>query len=160
MSKQSVDIEIFKKEYRAYHDAKQRCTNPNHPRYKDWGGRGIVFAFHSFQEFLACVGPVPKGFSIDRIDNDKSYCVGNVRWVDRSTQQHNKRVSKHSPFKVTGVREVKSKGLVTKTFQAYSHEFGKFKQLYVGPSFFEALCARMSYNNKRLLKELNETTKN
>lgn len=40
-------------EYRAYTNAKQRCTNPNNSRYSDWGGRGIRFLFCSFKAFFS-----------------------------------------------------------------------------------------------------------
>jgi hypothetical protein len=29
--------------YKSYHDAKQRCTNPNNPRYCNYGSKGIKF---------------------------------------------------------------------------------------------------------------------
>lgn len=137
---------IYKREYQAFHDAKQRCNNPKHKRYADWGGRGIQVEFNSFQEFLDCLGPRPNGLSLDRIDNDANYRVGNVRWSTRSQQQLNKRVK--------GVRQVKSKGLITETWQSYVHIDGKFHQLYTGPSYDEAVQAR-----EIKMKELNETTK-
>ena len=51
------------KEYKAFHDAKQRCTNKNHKRYLDWGGRGIDMRFSSFQEFFDELGKCPAGYS-------------------------------------------------------------------------------------------------
>ena len=142
MRPKSVDIETFKKEYRAYHDAKQRCTNPNHKRYADWGGRGIEFRFNSFQAFLAFIGPAPENSSLDRIDNNGHYEVYNIKWSTRSQQQHNKRVRKANKFGMTGVRQVSAKGLQTPTYQAYVHKDGVFNQLYCGPSLDEAKAAR------------------
>ena len=43
-------------EYRAYQDAKQRCTNPNSVRWYTHGGRGIKFMFNNFGEFLSLLG--------------------------------------------------------------------------------------------------------
>ena len=78
-------------EYRAYHGAKCRCTNPNEPLWKYYGGRGIKFLFISFEEFFACVGPRPIGMSLDRINNNGHYEPGNMRWATRSQQRRNRR---------------------------------------------------------------------
>ncbi len=83
-------------EYRAYENAKQRCTNPNNPRYADYGGRGIEFLFDSFEEFYAELGDKPgpetsHQYSVDRIDNDGNYERGNVRWATASAQTANSR---------------------------------------------------------------------
>lgn len=77
-------------EYRAYHKAKERCSNPNHPKYPRYGGRGIRFLFTSFEQFYAEVGPRPSSeHSIDRKDNDGNYEPGNVRWATRKEQSDN-----------------------------------------------------------------------
>lgn len=142
-----LDMSILKAK-RAYADAKQRCYNPKHRRYVDWGGRGIQVKFSSVQELIDDIGLPMLGESLDRKDNDGHYEKGNVRWVSRSTQQHNKRVSKHNKHGVTGVRVVKAKGLVTITYQATINVNSKFLQLYCGPDFFEACCARKSYEKQ------------
>lgn len=143
---QSVDIKTYIKEYRAYNDAKQRCLNPKHKRYKDWGGRGIEFQFKSFYEFLSCVGKSQPDESIDRIDNDGPYAPGNVQWATREYQQHNRRTLQRNTSGISGVRNVFAKGLITPTYQAYTNLSGKFKQLYAGPDFFLACCARKSFD--------------
>lgn len=76
MSQVSVGTKTSLKEYRAFHDAKNRCSNPKHPRYSDWGGRGIQVMFSSFEEFYNHIGPRPDGMSLDRINNDDHYRVG------------------------------------------------------------------------------------
>ncbi len=125
---------INKAEYRAYHDAKSRCNNKNHPRFHDWGGRGIQFLFNSFEEFMYSIGPKPDGYSLDRKDNEGHYEPKNVRWSSRSMQQLNRRSK--------GVRKVSAKGLVTDTWQSFIHIDGKFFQLYCGPSYGLAVAAR------------------
>ena len=81
-------------EYRAYVYAKSRCENPHRWNYPSYGGRGIEFRFASFSEFYAELGekPQPKrNYSLDRIDNDGHYEVGNVRWTTASEQRINQR---------------------------------------------------------------------
>lgn len=76
--------------------AKQRCTNPNCNQYGDYGLRGIEFAFPSVRAgaewVLENIGPRPTGrYSLDRIDNDRHYEPGNLRWATYSEQARNKR---------------------------------------------------------------------
>jgi len=79
-------------EYKAYQAARQRCTNPNYPRFDDWGGRGIEFRFTSFEEFLAEVGLKPSPvLTLDRIENDGHYEHGNVKWSTPHDQRVNAR---------------------------------------------------------------------
>lgn len=82
-------------EYDAWHAMKQRCLNPNHAAYANYGGRGITVCqqwLESFEVFFADVGlkPDPE-LTLDRIDNDGSYEPGNVRWATRSQQNSNQR---------------------------------------------------------------------
>ncbi len=79
-------------EYRAYTDAKHRCNNSNNARYAEYGGRGIKFCFDDFLTFIREVGPRPsKRYSINRIDNDGNYEIGNVCWTLRRIQYKNRR---------------------------------------------------------------------
>lgn len=78
-------------EYQAYMHAKHRCTNQHHPRFKYWGGRGILFKFASFAQFFEEIGPRPVGYRLDRIENDGHYQSGNVRWVTALDSNRNKR---------------------------------------------------------------------
>jgi hypothetical protein len=81
--------------------AKQRCTNPNSLAYSNYGGRGIEFKFPSVRAFAEWVldnlGVRPSPFhSLDRIDNDRHYEPGNLRWASRSEQARNKRAYKRT----------------------------------------------------------------
>jgi hypothetical protein len=73
---------------------KQRCDNPNHKSYKIYGGAGIKLdsRWYDFGVFFKEFGNgYKKGLSIDRIDNTKGYCPGNVRWADAKQQARNTR---------------------------------------------------------------------
>lgn len=78
-------------EYQAWAGAEQRCQNPNNASYADYGGRGISMEFASFQAFMEEIGPKPSPeLSLDRIDNDGNYAVGNIRWATKAVQARNK----------------------------------------------------------------------
>ncbi len=85
--------------YHSWHNMKQRCLNPNNPRWDDYGGRGIYIYgpwIDSFEEFLKDMGERPPNTSLDRIDNDWWYEPGNCRWASNSTQRTNQRKKKES----------------------------------------------------------------
>lgn len=79
--------------YNRWRSMVQRCTNPNHPRYAGWGGRGITVCpeWLDFEAFYADVGDAPPGMSLDRVDNDGNYEPGNVRWATPREQLLNRR---------------------------------------------------------------------
>lgn len=82
-------------EYRVWQQVKQRCLNPRHRQYKDYGGRGITMCErwrNSFDSFLADVGPRPDPYlTLDRRDNDGNYEPNNCRWATYTEQNLNKR---------------------------------------------------------------------
>jgi hypothetical protein len=92
------------REYHSWKSMKQRCLNPRHPRYKDYGGRGIGFCeeWSSFVPFFAAMGECPPGRSLDRIDNDGDYTPSNCRWATPFEQVHNRRPSKRKGRRTTG----------------------------------------------------------
>jgi hypothetical protein len=80
--------------------ARQRCINPNNLAYPNYGGRGITFGFSGVYEAvvycLTELGPIPDGKSIDRIDNERGYEPGNIRWAIAAEQARNKRQYKRT----------------------------------------------------------------
>lgn len=74
-----------------WHAMIQRCTNPNTKQWADYGGRGIGFCdeWKDFRNFLRDMGEMPKGLTLDRIDNDKGYSKENCRWATRAQQRAN-----------------------------------------------------------------------
>lgn len=85
-------------EYRIWQGIKSRCSNPNDPRFKWYGARGILLCEvwrNSFLAFREHVGLRPSlRHSLDRINNDRGYEPGNVRWALGSQQQRNSRSSR------------------------------------------------------------------
>ncbi|WMM35523.1 hypothetical protein [Vibrio phage PJN101] len=75
--------------YKSFDSAKQRCTNPNKDYYEKYGGRGIKFLFRSVQELVDDIGLRPEGMTLDRIDVNGNYEVGNVRWATVKEQNNN-----------------------------------------------------------------------
>jgi len=71
----------------SYYDAKNRCTNANNVRYKNYGGRGIQFLLtRSEIEKLwhRSKAHLMKKPSIDRKDNDGHYIYENCRFIELS----------------------------------------------------------------------------
>lgn len=108
-----VDGKRLSSEYSTWNQMKQRCTNPNGPNWKNYGGRGITVCdrwLNSFEDFLADVGPKPvlvkadraRTMSLGRIDNDKGYEPGNVEWQTYLQQAANKRRPQRAPLVFVG----------------------------------------------------------
>lgn len=89
---------LFKVEYHAWWDAKQRCHDPKHPSYPSYGAKGVRMCAKwrkSFEAFLADVKPRPSSeYSLDRIKATGNYEPKNVRWATLKTQARNKRGTK------------------------------------------------------------------
>jgi hypothetical protein len=87
-------------EYKAWQAMIQRCVNPDHEAYKNYGARGITVCQlwrNSFDEFFASMGkrPTPK-HSLERINNDRGYSPDNCKWATRTEQNRNKRPKSHT----------------------------------------------------------------
>lgn len=90
------------KVYRRWVAMKARCNNPNNKSYKNYGGRGITVCEewnNSFQCYFDYVSKLEhfgeEGYTLDRIDNEKGYEPGNVRWATKEQQERNKRKGLH-----------------------------------------------------------------
>ena len=73
----------------------QRCENPNHKSYKNYGGRGISVCarWAEFKNFLADMGVKPKGKTLGRIKNNGNYQPSNCQWESWTEQARNRRTN-------------------------------------------------------------------
>lgn len=115
----------------------QRCCNPKHVAYVNYGGRGITVCErwrNSFCAFLADMGFRPNGLSIDRIDNDGNYEPGNCRWATDQQQSFNRRRP------VRKLMNVKTRKMLEK----------------IGPRYLNTLILISASDNLSLVEELRE----
>ena len=79
--------------YNSWHGMVSRCKNPNHPAFNRYGGRGIQVCdrWLKFEDFYADMGERPDNQSLDRINNNESYCPENCKWSTAKEQNNNKR---------------------------------------------------------------------
>ena len=88
--------------YQTWLSMRQRCLNPNHDAWLDYGGRGVAVCvrWNDFENFLADVPPKPgRGYQLDRIDNNGDYAPGNVRWALPKQNNRNRRSNLLLTFK-------------------------------------------------------------
>lgn len=88
------------------HNIVTRCYYASHPRYKDYGGRGIGVSpewydpatgrhyFEAFRDWCLSHGFRP-GLQLDRIDNDRGYYPDNCRFVTAAENSRNRRNTIH-----------------------------------------------------------------
>ena len=79
--------------YQSWKAMMQRCYNDQAPNYSDYGARGIEIdpQWFDFGVFFQYMGERPKGFEIDRINNNLGYQPGNCRWVQAEENNANRR---------------------------------------------------------------------
>lgn len=118
--------------YSSLWGAKQRCSNKNNPKYKNYGARGIKFLISREEvKFLwkrdkaaDLVRP-----SLDRINNDGNYELSNCRFIEKSINdgRHNRELThckrghpynkKNTRLKSNGWRDCKVCGIIMKNIR-------------------------------------------
>lgn len=142
----------------------ERCTNENSPFYAVYKGKLSEVFRNSFQAFYDEIGepPSPK-HSVDRIDNNRGYEPGNIRWATACQQTRNRGKSKANKSGVTGVRfyEVQNPNgtsllyamTIWSELETYKQKVKYFSVKKYG--LLPAFKMAVEYRNKMLL-ELNE----
>ena len=69
-----------------------RCYDSENSHYHRYGGRGIYVCekWHVFDNYYSDLGDIPRGLSVDRIDNDGPYAPENCRVATATQQARNK----------------------------------------------------------------------
>ena len=84
-----------RREWRIWKGLRDRCCDPRHSSYPDYGGRGVRLCGRwqeAFIHFLQDMGDCPEEDSqIDRISSTGNYEPGNCRWVSPSENCNNRR---------------------------------------------------------------------
>jgi len=116
---------------------KQRCVNPHDKGYPNYGARGIKVCkrWLEFETFLEDMGPGKKGWTIERVNNNKGYYPSNTVWATRLHQGRNKRNNK--TFTVRG----KTACLADLCEHFNVHYQATFMRLYRGWSVDKAFFA-------------------
>lgn len=128
-----------------WHSMKQRCGDPNHPAYHNYGGRGIKVCpewEHSFEQFWMDMGPTYRGgMELDRVDNNRGYDPQNCRWVTRKKNARNRRTNRviESIYGPMAVSELSEKTGIGETTLLYRLDHG-------WP--IESLCAPPDVRNR------------
>src|SRR5262245_41634775 len=76
--------------YRSFREARRRATDPKSPDYERYGGRGIEFRIDNVVDLFNAIGDRPPNTTLDRIDPDGHYEIGNVRWASPKEQANNR----------------------------------------------------------------------
>jgi len=86
--------------YGIWCNMKARCSNPNNPYWKYYGGRGIKVceSWQDFNNFFADMGESPVDTTIERVDGDRDYEPSNCIWATRAEQQLNLRSNHNITF--------------------------------------------------------------
>ncbi|MFL5063503.1 MAG: hypothetical protein ACJ8FU_08510 [Xanthobacteraceae bacterium] len=88
----------YSPEYTAWCHMRARCHRPTHPRFADYGGRGIAVCSkwrESFEGFFEDMGPRPSPkHSLERKDNEGHYEPSNCVWALPERQNRNARFNR------------------------------------------------------------------
>ena len=132
--------------WEVWHSMKQRCNDPNHPAYHNYGGRGITVCDewqHSFENFWQDMGSTyQRGLELDRRDNNKGYSPENCRWVPRKINVRNRRSNRfiETPLGRMTVAEYAERTGIGVTTLLYRISHGWAPELLCAPPDVRNVC--------------------
>lgn len=131
--------------YNSWRAMKQRCDNPSCIDFQNYGGKliGYIPTWKTFEGFVQDMGECPKGQTLHRLKNEQGYSKENCKWATGREQRltQNRVPGKSGVFGVYRLREI--------NWIARTAERAADIVLYYGQDFFEAVCARKSWENTR-----------
>lgn len=93
----NISMDDSRRLYYTWKSMLRRCYSLTHPKYYNYGGRGISVCDvwrNDFMRFVKDMGSKPDAsLSIDRINNDGNYEPSNCRWATDEQQNNNQRRS-------------------------------------------------------------------
>ena len=134
--------------YSIYIGMKERCSNPQHCAYSNYGGRGISYCedWQTFQNFKTWAeqNGYTDNLTLDRIDVNGNYEPSNCRWSTFKEQQNNR----------TNNHLIEYNGEL-KTLQQWGEIFGikwttLYKRLQSGWDIEKALTTPVRKYNKKI----------
>lgn len=91
----STKVEPYKSLHCKWSGIKERCNNPNNPKYPQFGGKGIKLCtiFGNFKIFAlwALAKGYEKGLYLERIDVEGDYTPTNCHFVEKGRRNRNKK---------------------------------------------------------------------
>jgi hypothetical protein len=94
-------------EYKSWRAMKNRCYQPSHRKFKNYGDKGIKVCerWHDYNNFIADMGKKPTvNHTIGRLDHSKDYELTNCEWQTRTKQA---RTSQHTKITLVIAREIR-----------------------------------------------------
>lgn len=128
-------------EYNLWRNIKERCHNKNHPRFSDYGGRGITVCDKwrdSFSAFFKDMGNRPENMTLERVNNDLGYSKENCVWATQTVQNRNQRNRRDNTTSAKGIHFNKKEN----KFKAYIGVDKRIVNLGTFISFELAMAAR------------------
>lgn len=117
-------------EYITWLSMRQRCCDPSHTSWKNYGARGVTVCERwkdSFENFLADLGPKPsRKHSLDRITATGNYEPGNCRWTTHKEQQNNRRNNRCVEIDGTKMTLAEAAAFLNVPYRTFANRFDKY----------------------------------
>lgn len=131
--------------YRLWDKVKQRCYNPKHNSYHNYGGRGISMYFNWINSPVAFIeycmklpGHDNEKLSLDRIEADGNYHPGNLRFTTKTIQNRNRRSGTTNESGYTGV--------IKTGFRYHAQITVNNKTVHIGTYYLPSIAAKARDN--------------